>query len=73
MDEVVEDVEKLEMKERLAEACDTERFVMAIASGLKLQKVNVELDELRLENAELRRKVALLEDKQRFRTDFRTA
>ena len=66
MDEVVEDVEKLEMQECLAEACDTERFVMAIASRLKLQKVNVELDELRLENAELRRKVALLEDNQRF-------
>ena len=56
-DELVEDTEKLEMEERLAEKGDAARFILAIKSGTKLQKVNVEMEELRAENAELRRRV----------------
>ena len=60
-DELVEDTEKLEMQERLAEKGDAVRFIQAIKSGIKLQKVNVEMEELRAENAELRRRVAAFE------------
>ena len=59
-DELVEDTEKLEMQERLAEKGDAGRFILAIRSGIKLQKVTVE-EELRAENAGLRRRVAAFE------------
>ena len=60
-DELVEDTEKLEMQERLAEKGDVGRFILAIKSGIKLQKVNAEMEELRAENAELRRRVVAFE------------
>ena len=61
-DELVEDTEKLEMQERLAEKGDMMRFIRAIQSCTTLKKVNVEMEELRAENAELRRKVVAFED-----------
>ena len=60
-DAIVEDMEKLEMQKRLAEKAEMLRFIAAIRSGLKLQKVNTELAEVLTENAELRRRVAALE------------
>ena len=60
-DELVEDTEKLEMQERLAEKGDAVRFIQAINSGIKLQKVTAEMEELRAEDAELRRRVAAFE------------
>jgi hypothetical protein len=60
-DVIVEDTEKLEMQKRLAEKADEARFIQAIRGGLKLQKVNAELAEVKTENAELRRRVVALE------------
>ena len=61
-DELVEDTEKLGMQERLAEKGDMVRFIQAIQSCTKLKKVNVEMEGLRAENAELRRRVVAFED-----------
>ncbi len=70
-DEVEDDTEKLEMQEMKAEADDKERFIAAIADGLRLRKLeaeietlrneNAEIETLRNENAELRGRVAALE------------
>ena len=68
LDEVEEDTEKLEMKETKAEADDKERFIAAIADGLRLRKLEAENETLRnkyaeieTQNAELRGRVAALE------------
>ncbi len=61
LDEVEEDTEKLEMQEMKDEADDKERFIAAIADGLRLRKLEAENETLRNENAELRVRLAALE------------
>ena len=60
LDEVEDDTEKLEMKEMKAEADDKERFIAAIADGLRLRKLEAENETLRNENAEIRNENAEL-------------